>query len=416
MDRRPEQPTRPADPAVTLDEAFFADPHALYRRLREECPVAPARTPVGLPVWLVTRHDDARRALTDPRLSKDAAGFSRVLDRHPVPGDRRMVFARELGRHMLSSDPPDHTRLRRLVGRAFTGRAIAGMRPRVEEIAAGLADRMAAGPPEVDLLDAFAFPLPMAVICDLLGVPDTDRDTFRHWSNTLLSSDGTPADRTTAAIAMAQYLGDLVAAKRARPADDLLSAIVAASEDADRLSADETVSMAFLLLVAGHETTVNLIGNGVLALFRDPERLAELRADLGLVPRAVEELLRFDGPVDLATYRHTTEPVEIGGTTIPAGEVVLVALASANRDPAQHPDPDRLDLHREPGHLAFGSGLHHCLGAPLARLEGEVAFRTLLGRFPALAPAAAPEELTWRSSMLIRGLTRLPVRLRDPDR
>jgi cytochrome P450 len=193
----------------------------------------------------------------------------------------------------------------------------------------------------------------------------------------------------------------------------VLSAIVAASEDADRLSADETVSMAFLLLVAGHETTVNLIGNGVLALLRRPDRLAELRADPALVPAAVEEFLRFEGPVNLATYRHTTAPVGIGGTTIPAGEVVLVSLASANRDPAHFADPDELDLHREGGHhLAFGHGIHHCLGAPLARLEGEVAFRTLLGRFPDLALAVDPDELTWRQSILMRGLTRLPVRLR----
>jgi cytochrome P450 len=410
MGRHPEQSAE----VVDLGEAFFADPHALFARLRVDQPVARARTPVGLPVWLVTRHDDARQALADPRLSKDATGFARVLDRYPVPPERRMVFAQELGRHMLSSDPPDHTRLRKLVNRAFTMRAIAGMRPRVETIAAGLADRMAAGPPEVDLLDCFAFPLPMTVICDLLGVPGAERTAFRRWSNTLLSSDAAAAERAAAGFAMAEYLGGLVADKRARPADDMLSAIVAASDDADRLSADETVSMAFLLLVAGHETTVNLIGNGLLALFRHPDRLAELRADPDLTPQAVEEFLRYEGPVDLATYRHTTEAVEIGGTTIPPGEVVLVALASANRDPGHFPDPDQLDLHRDPGHLAFGFGLHHCLGAQLARLEGDVAFRTLLARFPDLALAVEPDQLTWRSSMLVRGLTRLPVRLGAP--
>jgi cytochrome P450 len=405
---------RTADPVVELDSAFMADPYDVYARLRVASPVARARTPQGLPVWLVTRHDDARSALNDRRLAKDADGFAQVLDRQPVPAERRAAFAQELTRHMLSSDPPDHTRLRKLVNRAFTVRAIAGMRPRIEQLAADLADQMAAGPPEVDLLDSFAFPLPMTVICDLLGVPDDERASFRRWSNTLLS-DGPPADRTAAGVAMAQYLGALVADKRARPADDMLSAIVAVSEDADRLSADETVSMAFLLLVAGHETTVNLIGNGMLALLRSPERFAELRADPDLTPRAVEEFLRFDGPVDLATFRHTTEPVEIGGTVIPAGEVVLVALASANRDPDQYPDADDLDLHRDPGHLAFGFGLHHCLGAPLARLEGDVAFRTLLARFPDLTLACEPDELTWRPSILLRGLTRLPVRLGRRD-
>jgi len=401
---------------VELDAGFFADPHDLYARLRAEDPVARARTPVGLPVWLVTRYDDARRALNDPRLAKDATGFARALDRHPVPPEGRAVFAQELSRHMLSSDPPDHTRLRKLVNRAFTMRAIAGMRPRIEAIATGLADRMAAGPAEVDLLDAFAFPLPMSVICDLLGVPDAEREPFRRWSNTLLSSDGEAVGRTAAGTAMAEYLTALVAEKRARPADDMLSAIVAASEDADRLSADETVSMAFLLLVAGHETTVNLIGNGVLALLSRPDRLAELRADLQLIPQAVEEFLRFDGPINLATFRHTTEPVEIGGVTIPPGEVVLVSLASADRDAGHFPAADDLDLHRDAaGHLAFGFGLHHCLGAPLARLEGEVAFRTLLARFPHLALAVEPDQLSWRSSILMRGLTRLPVRLRETD-
>jgi cytochrome P450 len=401
-----------AAPVVPLDAAFFADPYALYTRLRVEEPVARAVTPVGMPVWLVTRYDDVREALADPRLAKDADGFARVLDSKPLPSGSRVAFTQELNQHMLSTDPPDHTRLRKLVSRAFTVRAIAALRPRIEAIAGRLADRMAAGPAEVDLLDAFAFPLPMGVICELLGVPDAERTSFRRWSNTMLTSDGAVDERTAAGMAMAVYLTDLVAQKRAHPSDDVLSAIVAASEDADRLSADETVSMAFLLLVAGHETTVNLIGNGVLALLRRPDRLAELRADPDLVPAAVEEFLRFDGPVHLATFRHTTAPVEMGGTTIPAGEVVLVSLASANRDPEHYADPDELDLHREAGHLAFGHGIHHCLGAPLARLEGEVAFRTLLDRFPDLALAVDPAELTWRQSILMRGLTRLPVRLR----
>jgi cytochrome P450 len=405
--------TGSVDTYVQLDETFFADPHAVFATLRAERPVARARTPVGLPVWLVTRYDDARAALADPRLAKDSAGFAAVLDRRAPEPERRVAFAQELSRHMLSSDPPDHTRLRKLVNRAFTVRAIAGMRPRIEQIATRLAEDMAAGPAEVDLLDAFAFPLPMTVICELLGVPETDRTAFRTWSNTLLTSDDAVGEREAAAAAMAWYLSGLVAAKRARPGDDMLSAIVAAAEDADRLSPDETVSMAFLLLVAGHETTVNLIGNGMFALLRRPDRLARLRADPDLVPGAVEEFLRFDGPVDLATFRHTTEPVEIAGTTIPAGEVVLVALTSANRDPARYPAADELDLRRDAtGHLAFGYGLHHCLGAPLARLEGDVAFRTLLGRFPDMALAADPDDLTWRPSLLIRGLTRLPVRLR----
>jgi cytochrome P450 len=402
---------------IELGEDFLADPHALYRVLRDERPVARAVTPLGLRVWLVTRHADAREALNDPRLSKDGGRFMELLDRHSVAPDRRMAFADSLVGHMLNSDPPDHTRLRKLVNRAFTVRAISRMRPRIEAIAHALADdveaRASAGDGTVDLLDTFAFPLPMTVICELLGVPDGERDAFRRWSNTLLSA-GDAQERGAAGVAMADFLARLVADKAANPGDDMLSAIVQASEDADRLSAREATSMAFLLLVAGHETTVNLIGNGVLALLTHPEQLAELRADPGLTPAAVEEFLRFDGPVNLATLRYTTEPVTISGIEIPAGEVVMVALTAADRDAERYPEPDVLDLHRDTGqHVAFGYGIHHCLGAPLARLEGEIAFRTLLGRFPDLALAAEPETLAWRSSTLIRGLTSLPVRIRE---
>ncbi|MEK6439702.1 cytochrome P450 family protein [Pseudonocardia sp. T1-2H] len=402
---------------IELGEDFLADPHALYRVLRDERPVARAVTPLGLRVWLVTRHADAREALNDPRLSKDGGRFMELLDRHSVAPDRRMAFADSLAGHMLNSDPPDHTRLRKLVNRAFTVRAISRMRPRIEAIAHALADdmeaRATAGDGTVDLLDTFAFPLPMTVICELLGVPEGERDAFRRWSNTLLSA-GAAQERGAAGAAMAEFLARLVADKAANPGDDMLSAIVQATEDADRLSPREATSMAFLLLVAGHETTVNLIGNGVLALLTHPEQLAELRADPGLTPAAVEEFLRFDGPVNLATLRYTTEPVTIGGTGIPAGEVVMVALTAANRDAERYPEPDALDLHRDTGqHVAFGYGIHHCLGAPLARLEGEIAFRTLLDRFPDLALAAEPETLAWRSSTLIRGLTSLPVRIRE---
>jgi cytochrome P450 len=401
---------------IELGEDFLADPHALYRVLRDERPVARAVTPLGLRVWLVTRHADAREALNDPRLSKDGGRFMELLDRHSVAPDKRMAFADSLAGHMLNSDPPDHTRLRKLVNRAFTVRSISRMRPRIEAIAHALADdmeaRATAGDGSVDLLDTFAFPLPMTVICELLGVPDGERDAFRRWSNTLLSA-GTAQERGAAGAAMAEFLARLVADKATNPGDDMLSAIVQATDDADRLSPREATSMAFLLLVAGHETTVNLIGNGVLALLTHPEQLAELRADPGLTPAAVEEFLRFDGPVNLATLRYTTEPVAISGTEIPAGEVVMVALTAADRDAERYPDPDVLDLHRDTGqHVAFGYGIHHCLGAPLARLEGEIAFRTLLDRFPDLALAAEPETLAWRSSTLIRGLTSLPVRVR----
>jgi cytochrome P450 len=407
-------PSQVADEPVQLDEAFFHDPHAVYARLRGDRPVFRAVTPLGLPVWVVTGYDGAKGALNDPRLSKDYRRFGDILERHFPDPATRVRFADSLSVHMLTTDPPDHTRLRKLVNPAFTGRAIAALRPRIEQIATGLVDAMAdgvaAGEHTVDLLDAFAFPLPMTVICEILGVRDDDRDQFRVWSNTVLSF-APAAERIPAAAAMTEYLTRLVSDRRSAPGDDMLSAIVQATEDADRLSEVEAVSMAFLLLVAGHETTVNLIGNGMLALLTHPRQLAELRENPDLARAAVEEFLRFDGPLNTATFRHTIEPVTIAGTEIPAGEVVLVALAGANRDPEHYSGADDLDLHREPAHLAFGYGIHHCLGAPLARLEGDIAFRTLVGRFPEMTLAVDPAELTWRPSALIHGLDRLPVRL-----
>ncbi|MCF7549787.1 cytochrome P450 [Pseudonocardia sp. WMMC193] len=391
-----------------LDDAFFADPDALYRVLRTEAPVSRVVTTMGLTVWLVTRYADARPALNDARLAKSGSGFATVLEKQGI--ENRARFADSLVGHMLNTDPPDHTRLRKLVSRAFTVRAIAAMRPRLTALAEELADAMTGD--EADLLDAFAFPLPMTVISELLGVPPEHREDFRGWSNTLLSA-GEPETRTAAAGAMAQFLSQLVADKAADPGDDMLSAIVRAAEDGDSLSHTEVISMAFLLLVAGHETTVNLIANGMRALLQHPDQAALLRADPTLVPNAVEEFLRYDGPVNLATLRFSTEDVEIGGTTIPAGEVVLVSLIGANRDPERYERPTELDVTRDArGHLAFGYGIHHCLGAPLARLEGEIAFRTLLSRFPAMTLAADPRSLTWRESTLIHGVTSMPVRLR----
>ena len=392
---------------LRLGEEFFEDPDALYRELRVDRPVARAIGPNGLSFWMITRYADARAALNDPRLAKDARRIPELLARNEEAPPAR-ALADSLVAHMLNADPPDHTRLRKLVGRAFTMRAIARLRPRIEEIATGLADAMAAAGPEVDLLDEFAFPLPMTVICEILGVPQGRREEFREWSNTLLSGASDEA-RSAAAGSMATFLAELVEDKSANPGDDMLSGIVRASEDGDSLSHAETTAMAFLLLVAGHETTVNLIGNGMRALLRDPEQRARLQADPDLVPNAVEEFLRYDGPVNLATFRFTTEPVELSGTTIPADEFVLVSLIGANRDPERYADADRLDVERDAsGHLAFGYGIHHCLGAPLARLEGEVAFRTLLERFPDMTLDGEPGP--HRESTLINGLTRLPVR------
>ncbi|MFC7340643.1 cytochrome P450 family protein [Saccharopolyspora griseoalba] len=394
-----------------FDEEFVADLHAKYREIRAETPVQRMVTPQGLPLWAITRYEDARNALTDPRLAKDFRRTGEIIDRIDPEGSVRRPFNSALSEQMLNLDPPDHTRLRKLVVKAFTARRVENLRPRVEQIAADLLDRMSEHD-EVDLLDAFAFPLPIQVICELLGVEEGRRDDFRRWTNALLDASEPEVTRR-AGLAMADYLVELIAAKRARPADDLLTALIETTEDSDRLSEAELVSMVFLLLVAGHETTVNLIGNGVLALLRNPEQWAALKADPDLVAGAVEETLRFDGPVMHGTLRHTTEPVTVGEVIIPEGEIVWVGLASANHDPDRYADPERFDINRDAqGHLAFGHGIHFCLGAPLARVEGQIALRGLVERFPDLAPAGELDDVRWRFSTLIHGLKTLPVRLR----
>lgn len=316
---------------------------------------------------------------------------------------------------MLDSDPPRHTRLRRLVARAFTARRVESLRPRVQQITDELLDAMAARPDRrADLIAAFAAPLPMTVICELLGVPGLDRQRFRSWSGEIVAPlNGVGAD-PRAVEEMTAYLLELVAAKAEDPGEDLLSALIRTrDEDGGRLSPDELIGMAFLLLVAGHETTVNLIGNGVRALLAHPDQLAALRADPdALIDGAVEEMLRYDGPVQHATYRFAATDLELGGVSIEAGSSVLVALAAADRDPARfaHPGPDVFDIRRTgPGHLAFGHGIHFCLGAPLARMEARIAVRALLDRFPDLAEAPDAGPPDWLPGSLMRGVTRLPL-------
>src|SRR3954451_21045011 len=374
---------------------FKANPYPVYQQMRRDAPVRPVDVPAGR-LWLVTRYADARQVLTDPRLSKQLSAAE--LD----PGERL------LSQHMLSADPPEHTRLRRLVNKVFTAGRIEALRPRVQEIANGLVDRLDGG--GADLIADFAFPLPITVICELLGVPLEDQDQFRQWSNAIVSSVATGAPHMDAARQLADYIVELLAVKGRGRRDDLLSQVIAVSEGGDRLSGRELVSMVFLLLIAGHETTVNLIGNGAYLMLTHPDVYERLRADRKLVPAAVEEFLRYESPVETTTPRFTTEPVEIGGVTIPAGEMVLVSLSSVNRDEGRFAGAARFDLDRaDTPHLAFGHGIHFCLGAPLARMEGQVAFETLLDRLPNLALAVPADSLAWRPGILIRGLVDLPV-------
>ena len=398
--------------AEQLGADYFQHPLAYFSRMREQGPVTPVVLPGGSGrVWLVTRYADVRAALADPRLHKDWAG--KLTGPGWVPDE----VTGYLAVHMLNADPPGHTRLRKLVSKAFTARRVAGLRPRVEAVTASLLDAMEASladDPVVDLIRAFAFPLPVTVICELLGVPVEDQAQFRDWSNAMLADVGEPGSFRAAGTAMFHYFTKLVADKRAHPADDMISALASPGEGGPDGSLDERelIAMLFLLLVAGHETTTNLIATGTLALLTSPDELSRLRADPSLLPGATEELLRYANPLNHATERFTLEPVDIGGVTIPAREWVLCVTSSANRDPARFPDADRLDVGRDAaGHVGFGHGIHYCLGAPLARLEGEVAFGALLSRFPALSLAADPATLRWRQSSLIHGLEALPVRL-----
>ena len=390
-----------------LGAEYFRDPYAVHARLRAQRPVSAVIMPGGQPAWLVTGYAEARAALADPRLRKSTPGWQ------PDPDS---IYGAIEG-HMLNRDPPDHGRLRRLVNRAFTARRVERLRPRITAITAGLLDAMSTQR-EVDLLASFAFPLPITVICELLGIPVADRDDFRKWSASIISDAVSPEVFEADATAMVRYFRALLAAKRQWPADDLLSALITAREKGegevggDGLRDNELVSMAFLLMLAGHETTVNLLASGMLALLLNPAELGRLRADPALIGGAVEELLRYVSPVNHATYRVTAEPVEIGGARIGAGEPVIVALSSADRDPSRYADPERLDLGRDSsGHLAFGHGIHYCLGAPLARLEAEIAFGALLDRFGSMRLAVPADSLRWRPSTLIPGLEALPVQL-----
>lgn len=394
-----------------LPADYVQNPHPVHDALRVEGPVQEIHLPRGLKVWLVTRYDEAKIALTDPRISKNVQAGGHLFEKHSPEGGERRPADSSFSANMLNMDPPDHTRLRKFVTKAFTARRIELMRPRVQEIAAELIAKLNDGD-EVDLLEAFAFPLPITVICELLGIPIDNRDEFREWSNTLLSY-GTPEQIAEASGKMAQFLiGHVDRVASEAPDDTFFSALVHADESGDRLNHAELVSMAFLLLVAGHETTVNLIGNAVLALLRNPDQLQILKDRPELIPASTEEFLRLEGPVNIATFRYTTEPVELGGVTIPADELVMVSLIAANRDPEKYENPGELDVTRSAqGHVAFGHGIHFCLGAPLARLEFDVALTQLLARFPNLQLAAEPETLVWRDSTLIRGLHTLPVRL-----
>jgi len=377
------------------------DPYTFYQRLREQGPLFSVANYMGTGrAWIATNYEDAIAILKDPRLIKNK----------PVSQqETRMSIFR---RNMLMVDPPDHTRLRSLVSKGFTPRMIEQLRPRIQHITDELLDTVQ-HQGKMDLISDFAFLLPVTVICEMLGIPTTDRQLFRTWMQATPDVGAEPGQEATTSSTiegMLNYFKALLNEKRVHPGNDLISSLILVEENADALSELELLSMIWLLFVAGHETTVNLIGNGTLALLRHPEQLRRLQNDPALIVSAVEELLRYTAPVSLSDRRWASEDIRMHGNLIRTGEIVLVSLLAVNADPQQFHDPETLNiLRQENQHLAFGKGIHYCLGAPLARLEGQIAFGTLLRRLPNVRMACAPEQLVWNNDPMLRGLVRFPV-------
>lgn len=398
-----------ADGPELVDTApMIEDLHPALAKLREAGPVHRIAGTDGRPAWLVTRYEDVRRLFADPRLALDK--------RHAAPGNYSgFSLPPALDRNLLNMDPPDHTRVRRLVVKAFTPGRVEKMREPVRRIAGELLDAIEPDG-RADLLAAYAGQLPIIVICDLLGVPQRDRRDFRAWSDALITPDpARPRAAKEAVGSMLRFYTGLIAKKRAEPGDDLLSDLIRVRDDETgdgdgRLTEDELTSLAFLILLAGYENTVHLIANSVLTLLDHPKTLQELREDPSGLAAAFDELARYEGPASLGIRRFPLEAIEIGGVTIPAGETVLLSVASAHRDPAHFEDPDGFNPHLgRSGHLALGHGIHYCVGAPLARIETEIALAALLRRFPGLRLDVPRERLRWRPSTRARGLISLPV-------
>ncbi|MBA2598050.1 MAG: cytochrome P450 [Chloroflexota bacterium] len=416
--------------AAMFGSAFKAHAFPAYAALREKGPVTRVNLRSGEAIWFVTRYAEAVELLKDhDRFANDPANamtedeYAQLFQQATIGlTPEQQEFAAQtdeiLSRNLLAIDPPDHSRLRRLVAIPFTPKFIEGLRPRIQSIADTLLDAAETraqerGVREMELIDDFAYPLPLTVISEMLGIPPEDRDSFREWSQAAVSF--TPADPanpevTAKLIAFIAYLRQLVTVKRANPGEDLLSGLVLAEAEGDKLSENELLSMIFLLIVAGHETTVNLIGNGTLALFDHPEQFARLRQNPDFLKSAIEEMLRYYGPVEVSLSRWVRADTEFGGETMRRGEQIMALLASDNHDGGQFPNPEVFDVERTPNrHVAFGTGIHSCLGATLARLEGQIAFASLLSRMPDLALGVPRDDVQWRDATFLRGLTRLPV-------
>jgi hypothetical protein len=383
-------------------------PYAAYAQLREAGGVHRAVKPSGGQVWLISRYSDVKALLSDPRMSIEARN-----SRHGYQG---FGLPPALDAHLMNVDNHAHARLRRLVSTVFTPRRIETQRDRIQQTADRLIDTIQPNG-HADLVADYAAPIPVTVICDLLGIPQADGVAFQTYTRSLMTPNDPNRPSTDELVrAMHTCLVDLIERKRAEPADDLLTAMITARDGDDRLTENELISLAFLILWAGFETTVHLISNGIAALLTDPQLAKAVRSESDPhTPRMaalVEELLRRDGPMLTAIRRFPLEDLHIGERTVPAGDTVLLSIASANRDPQYITNPDDIDLDRTSGHLGFGHGPHYCLGAPLARLEGRIAISRLLARFPNLTLATHPDSLTWNPNFLLHSLTALPLRLR----
>jgi len=396
-------------PVDITDATFKANPFPFYAQLRAEAPVFPVTLPTKQRAWLVTRYDDVLHVLKDERFAKDRLNAMSSEQLKKMPWMPPMF--KPLERNMLDLDSPDHTRLRALVHKAFAPRLIEQMRDQIQGLTNELLDK-AEPNGGMDVIADFALPLPLTIIGRILGVPAEDNQKFHRWTRTLVSA-GTSRNLFVlipSIMSFMGYLKKIIKERRVHPKDDLISALVQAKEGSDSLSEDEILAMIFLLLIAGHETTVNLIGSGSLALLGHPDQLAILRNEPMLIRTAIEELLRFVCPVEMATERYAREDITIAGTTIPRGELVLAVIGSANRDPNYFDNPDFLDITRTNNkHLAFGQGVHYCLGAPLSRLEGQIAISTMIQRMPNLRLRVASDHLRWRGAFVLRGLEALPV-------
>lgn len=401
----------PAPQLNIVSPEFKANPFPFLAALRATEPVYRTTLPDKTPVWLVTRYEDVNALLKDDRFPKNRRSALTPEQLRRLPWVPPMF--RPLERNMLDLDAPDHTRLRGLVHQAFTPRLVERMRARVQTLADELLDAVARRG-EMDLINDYALPLPMTIITEILGVPTSDRHKFHKWSKAVVSlSSPNVTMRVIPPVWMfIRYLRRFFKVRRRNPQDDLATALIEAEEAGDKLSEDELLAMVFLLLIAGHETTVNLIGSGTLALLEHVDEMEKLRRDPSLIKPAVEELLRYTAPVFMTTERYARENVTIHGVTIPRGEMTLGVIGSANRDDKVFENPDSLDITREPNkHLSFGQGVHFCLGAPLARVEAQIAVNTLLRRMPELRLRVSPDSLRWRPSMILRGLDALPVAL-----